>query len=546
MNSSPSRTTQTFLQKYEFIIPLALFIVFLALTLPGIAWGAPNMWHPDEVVYISIRSLNDNSTDFDASNFNHPHLPIYAMLGLGKIVFALGGAKREVLIAARVLSTGLAGLTIVLAYYIPRRMGYKIPVSGLSGLLLLSVSEMTHNGRFAHNDTFVTYFSTLTIFFLVLYKTKGHRGWLYATFYSAGLAISSKYSAISLAAVPFIVYLWTIRNVFVKDRLRVLETLFIGGALVYLGYATGTPKALTWMAFYMKRLIPALVYNSNYWVLPDSVRGVIGQYAVFRDGVGISLFLLFGLAFLWGFYKLVASWKSGSAGEEGNRALLLLLILVIDLPIMISYNYPTRFFLPLMPLFAILGALFITDMYALAKQKGNPGVQKLVGAGLTIVVALSLARSVSVMSLFMNDSRIPASKYIETLPLETSLEYTYYPPSIPKNHFGREYNYPVYFIKSADDEVPITKRYEFNVGEIGLDQRQTNYLVVDSFTTAKFADPYICETMQVECDFFKQLGTGQSNHYKLIAEFSYSLPAYLPQISISFVNPGIRIYERIK
>jgi hypothetical protein len=52
--------------------------------------------------------------------------------------------------------------------------------------------------------------------------------------------------------------------------------------------------------------------------------------------------------------------------------------------------------------------------------------------------------------------------------------------------------------------------------------------------------------MQVECDFFKQLGTGLSAHYRLIAEFSYSVPAFLPQLKIAAVNPGIRIYERIK
>jgi len=50
--------------------------------------------------------------------------------------------------------------------------------------------------------------------------------------------------------------------------------------------------------------------------------------------------------------------------------------------------------------------------------------------------------------------------------------------------------------------------------------------------------------MHVECDFFKQLATGATNHYKLIAEFSYHLPAFLPQISVEYVNPTIRIYER--
>jgi hypothetical protein len=50
--------------------------------------------------------------------------------------------------------------------------------------------------------------------------------------------------------------------------------------------------------------------------------------------------------------------------------------------------------------------------------------------------------------------------------------------------------------------------------------------------------------MQVECDFLKQLETGKSDHYTLLAEFKYELPAWLPQINVDFVNPTIRIYER--
>lgn len=534
----------SFWENYEFLIPLGLFILFLALTLPGISWGAPTIWHPDEVVYISIRSLHSN-IDFDSSNFNHPHLPIYVMLGLGKIILALGHTDREVLIAARILSAVLMGLTIMLAYFIPRRMGNNQLVSGLSGLLVLVNSEMIHNGHFAHNDTYVTFFSTLTFFFLVLYSTKSQRGWLYATFFSAGLAISSKYSAISLAAVPFIVYLWMMRGNFIKRSLRVLETLFIGGVLIYLGYATGTPKALTWMAYYVKRLVPALLYNANYGVLPDSVRGIIGQYAIFMNGIGIALFILFGLALFWSLYKVFMSWKNRSLHMEKNRALVLLAILMIDLPIMTSYNYPIRFFLPLMPLFAILGALFISDMYALAKRNGNSLYPKLIGAGLSIILLFSFARVISVMLLFQNDARIPASKFVASLPVGTSLEETLYPPTIPANHFEREHNYPIFFKKSPDQTPPTNAKYEFNIGEAGLDDRQTNYFVVDSFTTDKFEDPYVCESMQVECNFFKQLETGRSNHYKLLAEFKYSLPPYLPQLKIAFVDPTIRIFERI-
>jgi len=545
MNQPARRADQPFLEKHEFVIPLTLFLIFMAFTLPGISWGAPNIWHPDEVVYISIRSLHSD-VDFDSSNFNHPHLPIYAMLGLGKLLLAMGQTDKEVLIAARILSAVLVGLTIVLTYTIPRRMGYNITIAGMSGLLVLINSEMIHNGHFAHNDTFVTFFSTLTILFLVLYKTKGQRGWLYATFYSAGLAISSKYSAITLFVLPILVYVWMTRGSITKRPLRLLETLFIGSTLTYLGYATGTPKALTWMAFYMKRLIPALLYNSSYGVLPGSVKGFAGQYFVVLNSIGLPLFLIFTLALFWSVYKILVNWKSGNLKDESNRILLLLAILVIDLPIAVSYNYPIRFFLPLMPLLAILGALFVHDMYGLARKKGNTLAPQLIGISLALVVILSLARVVGVMLLFVNDSRLPATAFVASLPAGTSLEYTFYPPTIPPDHFEREHNYPLFFQKSPDQSPPTNKNYVFNAGEAGLDDRLTDYLVVDNFTVDRLNDPYICQSMQVECDFFNQLATGQSNHYKLLAEFSYSLPRYLPPLKISFVNPEIRIYERLK
>jgi hypothetical protein len=170
----------------------------------------------------------------------------------------------------------------------------------------------------------------------------------------------------------------------------------------------------------------------------------------------------------------------------------------------------------------------------------------LVNLGLAGILLFSFARNVSVMLMFLNDARIPASQFIQTLPAGTSLEHTLYPPVIPLEHFDREHNYPIFFRKSLDDVAPTHRSYVYNAGEAGLDDRLTDYLVADSFTTDRMQDPYICASMQTECDFFNQLATGGSDHYKLIAEFSYSVPPYLPKLRISFVNPAIRIYERIK
>ena len=302
------------------------------------------------------------------------------------------------------------------------------------------------------------------------------------------------------------------------------------------------------MSFYFKRVFAALQFQVGYGRQPDSVRGIIGQYRLLTDGLGLALVLLFGVALLWACWYIVKHNRANEierASRSGVFAILLLSILVLDLPIMISYLYQLRFFLTMLPFFAILAAFFVEDLYRRAKRNGTI-YSTLVGAGVTLIVIYSIARILSLMLMFINDARIPASAFMKRLPEGSSLEYTFYSPTIPLDYFKREHNYPIYFRKAGDEPLPTNKYYVFNIGESGLDERATDYLVVDSFTTDKFQNPYTCADMQVECDFFKQLATGQSVHYKLIKEFSYILPAYLPQIKIAFVNPSIRVYERIK
>jgi hypothetical protein len=134
---------------------------------------------------------------------------------------------------------------------------------------------------------------------------------------------------------------------------------------------------------------------------------------------------------------------------------------------------------------------------------------------------------------------------MNTLPAGKTLEHTFYPPTFNGEKFEREHNYPIYFTRDINEPLPQSKKFKYNVGETGLDERETTYFVVDSFTSRKFDNQYFCAAMPVECDFFKQLDTGQSDHYKLLKEFEYTLPPYLPQISFEFINPSIRIYERI-
>jgi 4-amino-4-deoxy-L-arabinose transferase-like glycosyltransferase len=311
MTTHNLRSRFSALEKYEFLIPLILFVLFLAITLPGISWGVPSTWHPDEIVVRSLKALH-GEWQFDEINFDYPSLPQYVMYWLGRVMLSLGKTDIDVWVASRVLSAILAGLTIVLTYFIARKITNNVRLAGLSGLLLFSVSEMTHNGRFAHNDTYVTFFTCLFLFFLVHYTKSNRKGWLYAAFVAVGMAASSKYNGIGLVIVPVLMYLFSLRRSIFKHMLEIGETLFIGSVLTFLGFAAGTPKSLFWMSFYFKRMIPALIRTGNYARQPGSVRGILGQYSNFIDGVGWPLFCCFWRPF----FGFVIGWSRRSAQNK--------------------------------------------------------------------------------------------------------------------------------------------------------------------------------------------------------------------------------------
>lgn len=537
-----TRRLLSFLAGHEYLIPLFAFFGFLALTLPGLSWGAPAIWHPDEVALRAIKALHGDWGYYEV-NFNQPFLPQNAMYLLGRLVQAFGGTDAALLVSARLISALLLGLTVALAYPIARRLGAGIPAAALASLLLLASSEVMHNGHFAHTDAYVAFFSTLTVFLLLQYQAVGSRGWLYAAFLGAGLALSSKYNSLLLGLAPPLVFILKNRADLPRRSLAFIEPLFIGVVLYILGFGIGTPRFLAWPAFFLKRTVPAIIFSGNYGFRPGAQRGIIRQYSFLEQALGPLLFVLALTAVIWALYRYFRSLRSG-ASAASPLGILLLCLLLLDLPLILNYNLAVRFLLPLLPVLAVLSALLIEELFARARLAPTPAYTRLLGLGLGVVLLFSLARTVSLMLLFLNDARFAATEYLKTLPSGSSLEETFYPPSIPAGKFAREHNYPLYFLKGPADSAPTDKPYDFNAGESGLLERGTAYLLVDSFTASRFDDPYTCGLMRLECDFFKGLATGESDHYRLLADFHYSLPWFLPQVSADFVNPGIRIYER--
>ncbi|CAG0956840.1 hypothetical protein ANAEL_00390 [Anaerolineales bacterium] len=531
-------------------IPLFLFLLFLAVTIPGITWGLPALWNPDELAW-RVDSALRGELIFDKTepDFNYPSLPKYVMFAVGKIVYGLGYSHYAFFVSVRLVSALLGAAVAVLVYFMARDLGASRRISLLAGLLYIASGIASANARFAHNDLYLQFFTVLCVYFALKYQLTKNKAWIFASFYAVGLATSSKYTGGSLLLAPlFVLFVmnWSERR---NNWLHSLGILALGGALSFGGYITGTPRAIDFFN-YMKNVIPAMRRFALYGKNSGVPIGLYGQWDMFKTTVGPFAYYLFLLGFLWFAVKLILR-RMGKvqADEKQSQGILILLaaVIIFDLPFLISVNYVMRFFIPFVPFMSILSALCVGEIIAWAKPKWKfaPAVITL---GLGVGIFYSMLQLVSIALLFMNDARIPASEYIADFRgYKKTIEYTLYPPRVDKKQFyGAARNYPIYFVKYPGEQVPTGGKVTYNQGETGLIERNVDYFVIDSFTYDRLHNDAICATNPVECDFFKRLLNGEVTTFRLMKEFHYSLPSWLPQVSVLTVNPDIKIYERVR
>lgn len=509
-------------------------------------WGLPGSWNPDELVYRVDLAL-DGKWEFDSYNFDYPSLPKYVMFYIGRLTDSLGIPRLEFIVIARFISVLLGALSVLLAYILVRQLGGG-PWTGLLAVLLAATnSELALNSHYAHNDLYVTFFVALCLVLVLQYINSEKKYWLYLSFFAAGLAASSKYNGGAIVLAILLAYGLVANKKILHNPLHTLETLFFGAGLSIIGYMLGTPKALTSFRFYIQNLLPALARHTIWNRTPASTRGLLSQWSVMQSTFGIAVMVLF-LATLIAFVVLALQTVRGKLTiDPKQRQRLLVLfgsILALDLPILISYNVQNRFFLPLLIPLSVFSAYLIGFFVQQLCQQRKKLFMILTAVVIAVTLLASAARIASVNLSLKNDARIAAGDYLKGLPPDAFYEATWYTPNFP-DFMRHTADYPLIFLKFADQIVPTDSDTPYNVGEAGVELRQPDFLVVSSFVYERFEDPYICERHQADCDFFNALLKGETN-YQQIATFAYEVPGYLPRLELKFVNPNISIFKRIQ
>ena len=536
------------LSKKDFVIIIVFLIIFLLITIPGIDWGAPGIWNPDEIIKKVAFSYNENPP-FDQNDLTYPDLPLFIMTFIANLIANLGKGNFAIIVGIRAFSVFLGSIILISTYFVAAKLTSNRWVGITASLLIITNNEYVINSRFAHNDIYLMFFSILSVYSLFGFQHTKKNVWLYISFAFVGFAAASKYNGGALILAPILIYLVHVFSLRKKKTLKFLSELFLGGIISFLSYIIGNPSLLKNPLDYFNKLIDVLTLHATYNILPGDKVGFWGQFSVlYEDTFGKIIFIFVVSSFLFVTARLLLyKQKIWLWGEKKFDALLVILvsIFVYDLPIMVSYNYPSRFFLFFIPLIALMVGVFLDEIAKVLKPKRwiySTIILLLIGG-----LIFSALETISVFLTFKNDSRIVASEYIfNQYPnvQELAIEYTLYPPRIDKSRFLKAHNYPLILIKFPDQEIPTSQYFVYNTGEEGIEIRRPDIIVVDSLTYDRFENNYVCELHLADCLFFEDLLAGHTN-YKLVKSFIYELPSFLPEKSVTFTNPDIHIFQRM-
>jgi 4-amino-4-deoxy-L-arabinose transferase-like glycosyltransferase len=357
-------------ERYSIIADMALLLIIaLGLRLWGIGFDLPNLYHPDEYVYVNIALNIIKTGDFNPHFFQYPslflyvvaaaYIPYFLLYASRGLVATLDGLfpPLEVLVrdvafapmpsqflVGRAVSVSFAAATVVVAYLIGRRLRNR-RVGLFAGLLLCWSPTHVRFSHFITPDAITTFFVALAALLAINIMDRGGRRDYVLAGIAVGLAATTKYNA-GLALVLVVVAHW----------LRAGKTRFwdgrISASIVACGAAflVGSPYALLDLPGFLNGLAFEIRHYSTYVVIAQPQNT-----------------LLWYLAYLWkheGAVPLMAGVQMVRSVVTRSRKGIYLVSFPLAYLLFVS-SYPVRndrTLGPALPLLCVLAAVLMNDL----------------------------------------------------------------------------------------------------------------------------------------------------------------------------------------
>lgn len=411
------RWRQRFIE-YRYLPPILLFS--LVLNLWGNRWGAPNSWHPDEVIARAISMVSQRTLN--------PHYFPYG--GLHYYVLAVG-AVLPVLVYDRIfdpepdelhtqacnqwmerqrvrmiqLARAISGLMSTVVVWITFMVGavlFDKRVGYLAALLLAMSMSFVAIAHFATVDSPANFWYWLSCLFTLLVWKRGDRRWYILAAVSAGLAIGTKIDRL-VVLFPLLA-----SHLLRGERVRVRRLLPFA-LLTLLSYVLVNPALISAPFEFLDGFTRDLYFNFLREAGKTSYTRIVG-YA--KSGLGLPLFVMALAGLMYALYDL--------ARRRNAERNVWLLATFVPYYLIFGSKFIPQWYVPF-----FLPPLMILAAYAGIHAATGLPRRNIIAARFVVAATAgySFLYTVGLVVQFSYDSRYQAAAWIEQhIPVNATIE----------------------------------------------------------------------------------------------------------------------------
>ncbi|NEP02310.1 MAG: hypothetical protein F6K58_27365 [Symploca sp. SIO2E9] len=408
------------------VLVIALFIG-LIFCLYGINWGKVESWHPDQMVFKSL--FHKGKLPLNPGWFGKPPFHTYFNFFLSKApIYIIGEKNLNIprielrplyLIWSRFLTVFLFLGSVSLVFKITRRF-FGIFSSRIITLIFASSAGFIAYSHFLTTDIPVMFWMLVALYFSQNIFLRGKiSDYVFAGFFT-GIATATKYNGLAIGINIVVAHLLTLSPISWKSipwkELFLSKKLLVGLSMVVSGFVIGNPFSVldysTFISDFLYNFTVTPVYGGetghSYWKFFSRIIEIIG----------FPSFIFFAIACLFSLYLAFIN--------RGQRLQIGGILLVLSAGLLYYYKFgsfprlPTRFVLPIVPLWLIMSGPFWN------KLKPNKIALSLV---LIVAISYNVACSFYVGKRFSEDPRMVAQEWVkENIPENSYIESSGYTP----------------------------------------------------------------------------------------------------------------------
>ena len=389
--------------KRHILLALVLAILALALRVPGLDWGLPEV--QEEALpmkkALDMWGWNEGHLQLDPHTAGWPSLSFYLHLGTQHIQYAVGRVtglyhdrfdflvdnsvdKRSLLLWARALGVLAAAGTVFLASLWGIRLGGSMAAGVLSGLSLALSPLLVKQAQRVTPDILMTFFAAWAIVQILAIHQRGSRRDYLLAGIAIGLGIACKYTPILFAPSLYLVHLQRRRLEGASLRRAGLDDprLAVAAAAALGAFLLTSPYTLANLTILRRDIaFQALHMRQGHFGQESAAGSGLFFYlkGVLAKGLGWPVLLLGAGGMGWAAWRLRGAWLA-----------LVFCTLPFFLGIVALNTRFERYMLPLlMPL--TLGLAAWPALWREGKYAGNRRLRRAVMAALTLAVVLPAA-----------------------------------------------------------------------------------------------------------------------------------------------------------